>query len=131
KLPEHSMEFDLTSKTRIIFGVGGIARLGELVAGYGRVLVLYGGGSIRANGVYDEVIAQLSGKEVHEFGGVEPNPEYETVLAAARLARAKGCDFVLGVGGGSVIDAAKFLACIIPLEGGDAWDRLVSGELPR
>src|SRR5690606_34287536 len=86
--------------------------------------------SIKANGVYMQVLDALSGVEVHEFGGIEPNPEYETILAAARLAREARCDFVLGVGGGSVIDAAKFLAQIIPMAQGDAWDRLMSGERP-
>ena len=125
------MQFDLRNTTRIVFGTGQIGRLGELAAGFRRVLVLYGGGSIKRNGVHRQVMEALSGHDVVEFSGIEPNPEYATILAAARLARAQGVDFVLGVGGGSVIDAAKFLATIVPLAEGDAWDRLAAGERPE
>lgn len=124
------MKFDLHNTTRIIFGVGEIVRLAEAARGFRRVLVLYGGGSIKRNGVYDQVMAALKGKNVIEFGGIEANPEYESIVNAARVARKARVDLVLGVGGGSVIDAAKFLATIMPLEDGDAWDRLVAGERP-
>ena len=124
------MKFDLHNTTRIIFGTGEIARLAEATRGFRRVLVLYGGGSIKRNGVYDQVMAALRGKSVVEFGGVEPNPEYETIMKAAQLARKAKVDLILGVGGGSVIDAAKFLATVVTLEEGDAWDRLVAGERP-
>lgn len=124
------MKFDLHNTTRIIFGIGEIVRLAEAARDFHRVLVLYGGGSIKRNGVHRQVMAALEGKQVVEFGGIEPNPEYETILRAAIAAREAKVDLILGVGGGSVIDAAKFLATIVPLEGGDAWDRLVAGERP-
>jgi NADP-dependent alcohol dehydrogenase len=124
------VKFDLRNTTRIVFGVGEIARLNEMVQGYSRILLMYGGGSIKANGVHGQVLGALSGLEVHEFGGVEANPEYETAMAAVRLAREKSCDFVLGVGGGSVIDASKFVAAIIPMKDGDPWDRFMGGEEP-
>ncbi|MCV3205628.1 iron-containing alcohol dehydrogenase [Mesorhizobium sp. YC-39] len=124
------MKFDLRNTPGIVFGVGEIARLGDLVQGYSRILLMYGGGSIKANGVHAQVLDALSGLEVHEFGGVEANPEYETAMAAVRLAREKSCDFVLGVGGGSVIDASKFVAAIIPMKDADPWDRFMGGEEP-
>lgn len=124
------MKFDLQNPTRIVFGIGTIGQLRELTAGYERILLVYGGGSIRGNGVYDQVIEALAGKRVVEYSGIEANPEYQTVLKGAELARRENCDFVLGVGGGSVIDASKFLAAIVPLSEGDAWDRLTAGETP-
>ncbi len=124
------MKFDLRNTTRIVFGVGEIARLGELSRDYSRILLMYGGGSIKTNGVHAQVLDTLSGHEVHEFSGVEANPEYETAMAAVRLARDTNCDFVLGVGGGSVIDASKFVSAVIPMEDGDPWDRFMGGEEP-
>jgi NADP-dependent alcohol dehydrogenase len=90
--------------------------------------MLYGGGSIKRNGVYEQTIAALGNRRVVEFGGVEVNPLYETLQRAAALARKEGCDFVLGVGGGSVIDAAKFLAAMIPTGLDDPWDLLAAGK---
>ena len=124
------MKFRLNNPTLVVFGCGEIASLSSLISSASRVLMLFGGGSIKANGVYQQVRSALSGCAVFEFGGVEPNPEYETILAAASLVREKNCDFILGVGGGSVIDAAKFLATIAPMDGGDPWDRLVGGDEP-
>src|SRR5215203_4593870 len=100
------MQFDLQNKTRIVFGAGEIPRLRELVSGYRSVLMLYGGGSIKSNGVYEQVVSALDGCSVVEVGGVEPNPEYETILMARVAAYEAQVDFVLGVGGGSVIDAS-------------------------
>ena len=124
------MKFDLHNTTRIIFGVGEIARLSEAARDFRRILVLYGGGSIKRNGVYDQVMTALKGKDIVEFGGIEPNPEYDTIAEAAGIARKARVDLVLGVGGGSVIDAAKFLATIMPIEDGDAWDKMASGLRP-
>jgi NADP-dependent alcohol dehydrogenase len=121
------MQFQLCNPTDIRFGKGQIASLGELVPANARVLLLYGGGSIRHNGVYGQVKAALDGVAVTEFGGVEANPVYETLQRAARAGRAAKVDFILGVGGGSVIDAAKFLAAMIASDDDDPWDRLVAG----
>ncbi len=95
-----------------------------------RVLLLYGGGSIKKNGVYDQVMVALKGCDIEEFGGVEVNPVYETILKAAEAARRHKSEMVLGVGGGSVVDAAKFLANVIPITGGDPWDELMAGRFP-
>lgn len=122
------IQFNLVNPTEIRFGKGQIASLGELVPGTARVLLLYGGGSIKKNGVYDQVVAALAGRTLEEFGGVEANPQYETLQEAARFARSKGIDFVLGVGGGSVIDAAKFLACMLATDLDDPWDKLVADQ---
>ncbi len=122
-----SLNFDLQNTTRIVFGQGRIADLDHLLNRDERVLLLFGGGSIKANGVYDQVMRALGDRHVVAFGGIEPNPEYDTIIDACRLAQKENVTFVLGVGGGSVIDAAKFLAAIIPVASGDAWDLLVSG----
>lgn len=125
------MEFDLYSKTDIFFGAGKIARLDRLVGSHERILLLSGGGSIRRNGVHRQVTDALQGRRIVEFSGVEANPEYETIMEAARLARLEECTLVLGVGGGSVIDASKFLATIIPIEAQDPWDWLREGNTPK
>jgi NADP-dependent alcohol dehydrogenase len=119
------MKFELRNPTAILFGKGQIAALGGLIPTDARILVLYGGGSIKSNGVYDQVKSSLTGRPVEEFGDVEANPHYETLQKASALARSKSCDFVLGVGGGSVIDAAKFLACMIATGLDDPWDALL------
>lgn len=115
--------------TKILFGKGMIARIGAELTGVKRILFLYGQGSIKNNGVYDQVRAALGDIPFVEFSGIEPNPEYETCLEAIRLARREGIDFVLAVGGGSVIDAAKFIAQGIRFDGDDPW-RILTREAP-
>ncbi|MBQ5939007.1 iron-containing alcohol dehydrogenase [Massilia sp. AB1] len=112
--------FDFHNPTRVLFGQGQIATLSTLVPEGARVLMLYGGGSIRTNGVYDEVMAALAGHTLLEFGGIEPNPTYETLMRAIELVRAERIDFLLAVGGGSVIDGTKFIAAGSLLEE-DPW----------
>jgi NADP-dependent alcohol dehydrogenase len=90
------------------------------------VLFLYGGGSIKNNGIYDKVVEALQDVEVVEFHGVEPNPEFETLMKAVHVARENRINFILAVGGGSVIDGAKFIAAAVNFEG-DPWDILVKG----
>lgn len=124
------ISFRLINPTEILFGEGQIAHLDELLPKDAKVLLLYGGGSIKKNGVYDQVKKGLGNRAVAEFGGVEPNPVYETLLKAADLARKSGSNFVLGVGGGSVIDAAKFLAVMVPIANEDPWDYLAAGKEP-
>ena len=87
-------------------------------------MMTYGGGSIRRNGVYDQVKAALKDRTVVEFGGIEPNPQYETLVQAIGLAREQGVNFLLAVGGGSVIDGTKFIATALKYEG-DPWDFMV------
>jgi NADP-dependent alcohol dehydrogenase len=124
--------FDYHNPTRIHFGVDSFSRLGELLPRAARVLLLYGGGSIKHNGVYDEVrralaaVEGVDGVAVVEFGGVEANPTLETLLRAVHVVRADKLDFILAVGGGSVCDGAKFIACAAPYAG-DPWD-IVAGR---
>lgn len=126
------MTFTLENPTRILFGEGMIAQLPNVIGASERVLILYGGGSIKRNGVYDAIRQGLAGHYFTEFGGIEPNPEYETIMAGAELARRERVTFILGVGGGSVIDAAKFLAAAVPITQGDPWDLMVAGgDLPE
>jgi len=115
--------FTFYNPTRILFGTGRIADLTREVPANARVLITYGGGSIVKNGTLAEVKTALRGFTVFEFSGIEPNPTYETLMQAVHLARREGIDFLLAVGGGSVIDGTKFIAAAIPFVG-DPWDIL-------
>lgn len=115
--------FDFHNPTRILFGEGQIGQLANAVPQGAKVLVLYGGGSIRQNGVYDEVMAALAGFSVSEFGGIEPNPTYETLMRAVEVVKRDGITFLLAVGGGSVIDGTKFIAAAACFDG-EPWDIL-------
>ena len=114
------LNFDYANPTRIVFGEGSIARLDELVPADARVLVLYGGGSAERNGTLAEVTAALGARTVHRFGGIEPNPTYETLMNAVAQVRRDNIDFLLAVGGGSVIDGTKFVAAAVGYEG-EPW----------
>ena len=114
------LNFDYANPTRIVFGEGSIARLDELVPVDARVLVLYGGGSAERNGTLAEVTAALGARTVHRFGGIEPNPTYETLMNAVAQVRRDNIDFLLAVGGGSVIDGTKFVAAAVGYEG-EPW----------
>lgn len=116
-------DFDFYNPTRIVFGNETISRLDELVPAAARILLLYGGQSARANGTLREVRDALGSREVQEFGGIEPNPSYETLIKAVDQVRTHRLDFLLAVGGGSVIDGTKFVAAAVGYEG-DAWDIL-------
>lgn len=116
--------FDFYNPTRIVFGKDTIARLNDLVPADARVLVLYGGASARSTGTLDEVRAALGAREVHEFGGIEPNPTYETLSRAVEQVRRDKIDFLLAVGGGSVIDGTKFVAAAARFDGVDTWSIL-------
>ncbi len=115
--------FDFYNPTHILFGKGRIADLTKVVPADARVLLLFGGGSIKHNGVLDEVHAALAGRTFLEFSGIEPNPSYENLMQAVELVRAEKIDFLLAVGGGSVIDGAKFIAAAAHFEG-DPWSIL-------
>ena len=99
--------FIFQNPTKLVFGKGTIARLGELIPAGKRVMVTFGGGSVRRNGVYDEVCAALAGRDTVEFWGIEPNPSIETLREAIALGKEREVDFLLAVGGGSVIDGTK------------------------
>lgn len=115
------MNFVFHNPVKILFGKGQIAAIAREIPQDATVLMTYGGGSIKANGVYDQVMAALSGHKVLEYGGIEPNPSYETLMPAVELARREGVNFLLAVGGGSVLDGTKFIAAAIPFQG-DPWD---------
>ena len=123
-------DFNYSNPTQIVFGTHSFARLGELIPPEARVLLLYGGGSIKRNGVYEQVTQALAGRQIVEFAGVEPNPTLETLEQAVALVREQGVDFILGVGGGSVSDGAKFVACAA-LYDGDGWDIVSGKHAPR
>ena len=118
--------FELYVPTKIVFGEGEIKKLKDLVPADKKVLMLYGGGSIKSNGVYDQVKEALSDHEVVEFGGIEANPEYQTLLKALHIIKTENIGFMLAVGGGSVIDGTKFLASAALYEGENPWDILAN-----
>lgn len=115
--------------TRIYFGKGQISHLSEL-KNYGtKVLLVYGGGSIKRNGIYDNAVRILkdAGVSVYELSGVEPNPKIETVRKGVSMCKAEGIDMVLAIGGGSTIDCAKVVAAGAKYDG-DAWDLVLDGS---
>ncbi len=117
------LNFTFQNPTRIVFGEGQIKELKQLVPAGARVLLTYGGGSIKHNGVYDQVKTALKDFTVFEFGGIEPNPSYETLSKAVALVHAEQIDFLLAVGGGSVVDGTKYIAAAARYQG-DGWDIL-------
>lgn len=119
------LNFTYKNQTEILFGKGQVAAISQRIPTAARVLMLYGGGSIKSNGVYQQVQQALLHHQVFEFAGVEPNPSYETLMQAVALCRQQHIDFILAVGGGSVIDGAKFIAAALHFSG-DPWDILVA-----
>ncbi len=109
--------FELYNPTNYIFGKGQIAKLTELIPANSKILLTYGGGSIFKNGIYDQVKSALSSVEIIEFGGIEPNPRYETLMKAVEIIRSENITFILAVGGGSVIDGVKFISGAVNFEG--------------
>lgn len=117
--------FDFKNPTHILFGKGRIADLDAQVPGDAKVLILYGGGSAERTGVLAQVRSALGARETVEFGGIEPNPRFATALKAVERIAETGVTFLLAVGGGSVIDATKFIAAAAKFDG-DPWDILTS-----
>jgi len=117
--------FDYYNPTHISFGEGKIAELDKLVPSKAKVLVLFGGNSAKRTGTLDEVKTALGQREIVEFGGIEANPTYETLMQAVTLIKEEKIDFLLAVGGGSVIDGTKFVAAAALFEG-EPWDILLS-----
>lgn len=115
------MKFSYVNPTLIQFGQQQIAALTDLIAKDQKVLVVYGGGSIKKNGVYDQVAAALEGFDWVEFSGVGANPTIEVLDQAVKICKEQGIDFVLGVGGGSVIDGVKYIAASAVYDG-EGWD---------
>ncbi len=119
--------FQFHNPTRVVFGKDTIGELSGLVPSDTTILMTYGGGSIKANGVYDQVKAALKGHTVLEFGGIEPNPRHETCMRAVEICRRENVGFLLAVGGGSVLDGTKYIAAAAPFAGQDPWDILAKG----
>lgn len=120
--------FTFYNPTKVLFGKGSIASLQDVLPVNEKVMLLYGGGSIKKNGVYDQVKEQLAEFDVTEFSGIEPNPEYETLLKAIDLAKAENITYLLAVGGGSVVDGTKFVAAALHYDG-EPMDILRKGSL--
>lgn len=118
------LNFELVNPVKILFGKGEITKIKKLVPKKANVLLLYGKGSIKKNGVYDQVIQALSGHNTIEFGGIPANPEYAILLEALAIIKKENISFILAVGGGSVIDGAKFLSSAALFEGENPWDIL-------
>ena len=119
------LNFEFQNPTRIVFGKDTVSSLDKLVPIDARVLILYGGQSAERTGTLNEVRQALGGRTRHEFGGIEANPTLETMLKAVELVRAQNIDFLLAVGGGSVIDGTKFVAAAANFSG-DPWQILES-----
>ena len=124
--------FKYSIPTTIYFGKDQLGHLSELKESGSRVLLVYGGGSIKKSGLYDQTVKILeeSGLSVTELSGVEPNPRIESVREGVKLCRENQIDMVLAVGGGSVIDCAKVVAAGACYEG-DAWDLVLDGSRSR
>ncbi|MDX2362524.1 MAG: iron-containing alcohol dehydrogenase [Crocinitomicaceae bacterium] len=123
------LNFEVINPVRIVFGKDQLTRLPELLieAGASSVMIAYGGGSAERIGLLAKIREQLTDFNVTEFGGIEANPEFETLMKAVELARKEKIDFILAVGGGSVIDGIKFVSGAIPYQG-DPWDVLEKKE---
>lgn len=119
--------FTYHNPTKLVFGKGMISKLTKLIPADKRIMITFGGGSVRRNGVYDQVVAALEGREWVEFWGIEPNPSVETVREAIALGREHEVDFLLAVGGGSVIDGSKLIAAGL-LYDGDPWEIVRKGQ---
>lgn len=123
--------FEFYCPTRIVFGKGTIAKLPELIDKSKKILITYGGGSIKKNGVYEQVKNALQGYDILEFGGIEPNPKYETLMKAVDIVKNEGINFLLAVGGGSVLDGTKFIAAASKYSGEkDAYDYFMVEQNP-
>ena len=124
--------FVFQNPTKLIFGKGEIKRLSKLIDKDKKILMTYGGGSIKRNGVYEQVMQALEGYDIVEFSGIEANPDYSTLMKAVDICKTQNIDFILAVGGGSIIDGTKFIATAAKFEGEDAWDILSKKErLPK
>lgn len=119
--------FSFCNPTKILFGRGQIARLAREIPADKKIMITFGGGSVRRNGVYEQVTAALAGRDYIEFWGIEPNPKVETLRRAVEQCRAEGVEFLLAVGGGSVLDGTKLIASAVYYDG-DAWELTLTGR---
>ena len=125
------LNFNFHNPVEILFGEGKVKELTKRIPDGSKVMITYGGGSIKKNGVYEQVCQALASFEMLEFGGIEANPHYETAMRAVEIIREEKVDFLLAVGGGSVVDATKFMAAAAKYKGEDAWEIITKGlEVP-
>jgi len=111
------LNFEVYNPTNLVFGKGQIEKLGSLLPKGAKILLAYGGGSIFKNGIHEQVINNLNGHEIVEFSGIEANPHFETLMKAVAIVKEQKIDFILAVGGGSVIDGVKFISAAVNFEG--------------
>nr|WP_315254213.1 iron-containing alcohol dehydrogenase [uncultured Flavobacterium sp.] len=111
------LNFELYNPTKLIFGKGQIEKLETLIPAGAKILLAYGGGSIFKNGIHQQAIDNLKGFEIVEFGGIEANPHFETLMKAVAIIKEENIDFILAVGGGSVIDGVKFISAAVHFDG--------------
>ena len=126
--------FVFQNPTKLIFGKGQIARLAKELPQGKKILVTFGGGSVKHNGVYQQVVEALKGFDYLEFWGIEPNPKVETLRKAVEVCKREGVEFLLAVGGGSTLDGTKLIAAAAKVDC-DAWElvrnpSLYAGTLP-
>lgn len=120
--------FNYHNPTRILFGKGEIASIASFIEASSKIMIIYGGGSIFKNGAYDAVKNALKNYDVVEFGGIEPNPKYETCMRAVEQIKTHNVTFLLAVGGGSVLDATKFISLATKYNGADPWNFMLQKE---
>jgi NADP-dependent alcohol dehydrogenase len=121
--------FEFYNPTKIIFGKEQISKLDSHIPKDAKVLILYGGGSVKKFGTLDKVIESLANRTVIEFGGIEANPKYETLMKAVQIVKEENIDFLLAVGGGSVIDGTKFVNLAANYEGDNTEELLTDHTL--
>jgi NADP-dependent alcohol dehydrogenase len=120
------LNFEFKNPTKIIFGKGETHKLSQEIPADAKILMLYGGGSIKKNGIYEQVKSALSNHQWMEFGGIPANPEYEVLLEALKVIKENKINYLIAVGGGSVIDGTKFLAVAANFDGENPWDILTN-----
>lgn len=120
--------FIFQNPTKLIFGKGSISELTNEISKDKKVMLTFGGGSVKTNGVYNQVVAALKGYTLVEFWGIEPNPKIETLRKAVEIGKAEKVDFIVAVGGGSTLDGTKLIAAAIPYAS-DAWKLVLNPKL--
>lgn len=120
--------FEYKNPTKILFGKGQIEKLSQEIPRDAKVMMLYGGGTIKRTGIYEQVTKALLGYNLLEYGGIPPNPEYSVLMGALKVIKDERVDFLIAVGGGSVIDGTKFLSAAAFFEGDDPWDIMTKNK---
>lgn len=115
--------FTYYNPVKVLFGKGQIQELSQLIPANTKILLAYGGGSIKSNGVYQQVIDNLKNQQIIEFSGIEANPDYDTLMRAVKICQTEEIELILAVGGGSIIDGCKFIALAAHYQG-DPWEIL-------